>query len=101
MTGLMEQSREIRGVVERIYSNGARERSAVLGDASLRSIQRLEVKPRHLSIHFVMKYFSRFACGIGLLASVAFAASAPPFQISGIYPHLAVFNNERECGTGA
>jgi hypothetical protein len=24
-----------------------------------------------------------------------------PFEISGIYPHLAVFNNEQECGTGA
>jgi hypothetical protein len=38
------------------------------------------------------------------LASVGSAASAPataPFQISGIYPHLAMFNNERECGTGA
>ena len=38
------------------------------------------------------------------LASLGHAASAPsntPFQISGIYPHLAMFNNERECGTGA
>jgi hypothetical protein len=22
-------------------------------------------------------------------------------QVSGIYPHLAYYNNERECGTGA
>src|SRR5690606_36517230 len=24
-----------------------------------------------------------------------------PLQISGIYPHLAYYNNEGECGTGA
>ncbi len=29
------------------------------------------------------------------------ARAAEPFEISGIYPHLATFNNERECGTGA
>jgi hypothetical protein len=29
------------------------------------------------------------------------AALAAPRQISGIYPHLAMFNNEGECGTGA
>ena len=27
--------------------------------------------------------------------------AAEPFQISGIYPHLATFNAENECGTGA
>jgi hypothetical protein len=27
--------------------------------------------------------------------------SAEPVQLSGIYPHLAFFNNESECGTGA
>src|SRR5687767_11339922 len=32
-------------------------------------------------------------------ASVVRAAA--PFELSGIYPHLAVFNEERECGTGA
>lgn len=35
---------------------------------------------------------------------VAVRAAAPPahpFEISGIYPHLAVFNQEQECGTGA
>ena len=36
----------------------------------------------------------------------AFAATAPapaaaPFEISGIYPHLAYFNAHGECGTGA
>ena len=27
--------------------------------------------------------------------------AAEPVQLSGIYPHLAMFNNEGECGTGA
>jgi len=31
----------------------------------------------------------------------AIAASAQPVQVSGIYPHLAMFNEEGECGTGA
>jgi hypothetical protein len=37
------------------------------------------------------------------LFALAFAqlALAAPRQISGIYPHLAMFNNEGECGTGA
>lgn len=42
------------------------------------------------------------SAGIG--AAVAFAAliaSAAPRSVSGIYPHLAMFNNEAECGTGA
>ena len=45
----------------------------------------------------------RLACcaAVVLSAAAAFAASAAPFQISGIYPHLATFNNESECGTGA
>jgi hypothetical protein len=34
------------------------------------------------------------------LANALSAASAP-FEISGIYPHLATFNDENECGTGA
>ncbi|MFZ9822624.1 MAG: hypothetical protein ACO3E9_02295 [Gemmataceae bacterium] len=28
-------------------------------------------------------------------------ASSPPKSISGVYPHLAMYNNEAECGTGA
>ena len=39
-----------------------------------------------------------------LVASVAFVplvTSAAPTQVSGIYPSLATFNNEGECGTGA
>lgn len=35
-----------------------------------------------------------------LLALGAFARGEP-VQISGVYPHLATFNNEGECGTGA
>lgn len=31
----------------------------------------------------------------------AIAASAQPLEISGRYPHLAMFNNQGECGTGA
>ena len=38
-----------------------------------------------------------FAAGV---LGVASADAAPP-QISGIYPHLAMFNAEGECGTGA
>ena len=40
----------------------------------------------------------------GCVAPLLSAAPAPdsrPFEISGIYPHLATFNHERECGTGA
>ncbi|MBC7366460.1 MAG: hypothetical protein H7343_06535, partial [Undibacterium sp.] len=34
--------------------------------------------------------------------ATAFAATpTPPVQLSGIYPHLAYFNSENECGTGA
>src|SRR4051812_17267314 len=29
------------------------------------------------------------------------AAAAEPRSVSGIYPHLAMFNQEGECGTGA
>jgi len=32
---------------------------------------------------------------------LAFTAVAEPPQFSGIYPHLAMFNDEGECGTGA
>ncbi|MFO0976791.1 MAG: hypothetical protein U0996_10360 [Planctomycetaceae bacterium] len=39
-------------------------------------------------------------CGFGAAASIV-AAADEPVQISGIYPHLAMFNEEGECGTGA
>jgi hypothetical protein len=35
------------------------------------------------------------------VAPVAFAADTARRNISGIYPHLAMFNQEDECGTGA
>ena len=45
---------------------------------------------------------------LGQLISVAVAARVtpvaqtdPPREISGVYPALAMFNDERECGTGA
>jgi hypothetical protein len=41
--------------------------------------------------HFTLSLF---------FASALFAAEDPR-QISGIYPHLAMFNDEGECGTGA
>ncbi|MFA7006579.1 MAG: hypothetical protein WC429_21225, partial [Verrucomicrobiia bacterium] len=37
----------------------------------------------------------------GNLVGEKLAASESPLQISGIYPNLATFNNEGECGTGA
>ena len=36
-----------------------------------------------------------------LLAAASVAFGAEPKHLSGIYPHLAFFNNEGECGTGA
>ncbi len=37
----------------------------------------------------------------GLAVLVTCGAIAAPKQISGIYPHLAMYNDEGECGTGA
>jgi hypothetical protein len=36
-----------------------------------------------------------------LLSILVSTAIAEPIQLSGIYPHLAMFNDEGECGTGA
>ncbi|HQX53476.1 MAG TPA: hypothetical protein PLY87_27870 [Planctomycetaceae bacterium] len=36
-----------------------------------------------------------------LLEGMKFLQAEEPLRISGIYPHLAMFNNENECGTGA
>jgi hypothetical protein len=36
-----------------------------------------------------------------LVTSATIAAAAPPPSLSGIYPGLATFNDEGECGTGA
>ena len=38
---------------------------------------------------------------LALAVANASCADEPPVVISGIYPHLAMFNNENECGTGA
>ncbi len=51
--------------------------------------------------------FSRLYCRlwiafiVALLCSLEFRVKAAPLQISGIYPHLAMVNEEAECGTGA
>lgn len=34
-------------------------------------------------------------------APLLFSQTAPQRQVSGVYPHLAMFNTGRECGTGA
>ena len=36
-----------------------------------------------------------------IVAGVALVGSAAPRNVSGIYPQLAMFNSEGECGTGA
>lgn len=38
---------------------------------------------------------------LALVALIPFVATAQPRSVSGIYPHLAMFNEEAECGTGA
>lgn len=51
-----------------------------------------------------IKYFKYASAGLmaGLCLTVAATFAQPkPRQISGIYPHLAYYNNEGECGTGA
>lgn len=53
-----------------------------------------------------MKPFLRAAAllALGLFASTTAHAAEPasgPVQLSGIYPGLAMYNNEGECGTGA
>jgi hypothetical protein len=37
----------------------------------------------------------------GLTLGYASSMGAPPASLSGIHPHLAMFNDENECGTGA
>src|SRR5688572_14530617 len=52
------------------------------------------------SISGLLRGVSRLV-GLALFAACQALADTPPFEISGIYPHLAMFNEERECGTGA
>jgi len=41
-------------------------------------------------------------CGVALVAGCAVFSGANDWPcVSGVYPHLATFNNEGECGTGA
>ncbi len=44
----------------------------------------------------------RLVCLVVLLGAARLAVAADaPIEISGVYPHLAMFNEEGECGTGA
>lgn len=49
--------------------------------------------------------FSSFWCAFAfvcaLLLAIGASAQDKPIQIGGIYPHLAMMNDEGECGTGA
>jgi hypothetical protein len=50
----------------------------------------------------VMNSLARTGFAVFLFAVLAVPAhAAAPRSLSGIYPHLAMFNNEGECGTGA
>ena len=42
-----------------------------------------------------------FVCGLLLSAVLASGNATEPKNYSGVYPHLAFFNDENECGTGA
>ena len=50
-------------------------------------------------------FLTRLAAGVGALRSIPAvarqSAAAGPVQVSGVYPSLAMFNDEGECGTGA
>ena len=50
-----------------------------------------------------MKYFNRAFTAILFFTCIALQAQIKSVypQFSGIYPHLAYYNNEGECGTGA
>ena len=39
--------------------------------------------------------------GLAACQTAEISNSSAPIQISGIYPHLAYYNQEGECGTGA
>jgi hypothetical protein len=48
---------------------------------------------------------SRIKIGVGAVALLSLLghsfAATEPINISGVYPHLTMYNNENECGTGA
>jgi len=52
----------------------------------------------NFSTHFfVLSLFAAVTC----VMSSSLTAEPKPVQLSGIYPHLTMFNHEGECGTGA
>ncbi len=58
----------------------------------LDNVMRTQSKNPHCSRLTILALFAAF---------VVAAQSAEPRSVSGIYPHLAMFNDEGECGTGA
>lgn len=48
-----------------------------------------------------MKYLGVLICSAFLLNAANLSAQQKKQSFSGIYPHLAYYNNEAECGTGA
>ncbi len=44
---------------------------------------------------------NKLLCVAALVLAAGAAFAQEPRSVSGIYPHLAMFNNEGECGTGA
>ena len=53
-----------------------------------------------LFLHETAAFLFFCLCCFTIALPTGFAAEVP-VQVSGIYPHLAMFNNEGECGTGA
>ena len=50
----------------------------------------------------IQQKFMKNAVLVSLTVAATLIASAEePRSISGIYPHLTMYNNEGECGTGA
>ncbi len=66
--------------------------------AALRSGQGHQLMKHHLSS--TLRYFQT-AAAVTLLWTACQPCPAAPVSVSGVYPHLAFFNNEGECGTGA
>lgn len=55
---------------------------------------------RHLRTHIARAHITAIVLSMFLAGSLL-AEDAKPREVSGIYPTLAMFNNEGECGTGA
>src|SRR5687767_9621480 len=54
-----------------------------------------------MSTNTMTRHVALLASVLMLTGTAARAEEAAPPSFSGIYPHLAMFNDERECGTGA